>query len=79
LSWRSSKRKRGEHRAHPVWFTQRWVPFSTAAANLLLAEVAKRAGITLPRVSQIQAEIELGKLVKPLRGLVERYRYKVKA
>jgi len=49
------------------------------AANLPLAEVAKRAGISLPRVSQIQAEIEQGKLVKPLKGLVERYAYKVKA
>lgn len=46
------------------------------AANLPLAEVAKRAGISLPRVSQIQAAIERGKLVEPLKGLVERYKVK---
>lgn len=46
------------------------------AANLPLAEVAKRAGISLPRVSQIQAAIERGKLVEPLKALVERYKVK---
>lgn len=46
------------------------------AANLPLAEVAKRAGISLPRVSQIQAEIEKGKLTEPLKGLVETYKVK---
>jgi len=74
-----SKRKRGGHCAHPVWFTQRWLCLSAAAANLPLAEVAKRAGLSLPRVSQSQAEIEHGNLVKPLKGLVERYSYEVKA
>jgi len=78
LSGRSSKRKRSGHCAHPVWFTQCWLTLSTAASNLPLAEVVKRAGISLPRVSQIQAEIEQGKLVKPLKGLVERDSYKVK-
>jgi hypothetical protein len=49
-------------------------------ANLPLAEVAKRAGISLPRMSQSQAEIERGKkLVKPLQELVERYGNKVRA
>jgi transcriptional regulator with XRE-family HTH domain len=46
------------------------------AANLPLAEVAKRAGISLPRVSQIQAAIERRKLVEPLKALVERYKVK---
>jgi hypothetical protein len=55
--------------AYPVWFTQRWLTLSTAAANLRLAEVAKRAGISLPRMSQIQTGIERGKLVRPLKGL----------
>ena len=45
-------------------------------ANLPLAEVAKRAGISLPRVSQIQAGIERGKWVEPLMGLVQRYKVK---
>jgi hypothetical protein len=74
LSWRSAKRKRGGHCAHPVWFTQRWLTLSTAAANVPLAEMAKRAGISLPRVSQIQAAIERGKWVEPLKGLVQRYK-----
>lgn len=46
------------------------------AANLPLAVVAKRAGISLPRVSQIQAEIEKGKLADPLRGLIDSYKVK---
>lgn len=45
-------------------------------ANLPLAEVAKRAGISLPRVSQIQAETERGKLTEPLKGLIETYKVK---
>ena len=45
-------------------------------ANLPLAEVAKRAGISRPRVSQIQAGIERGKWVEPLKGLVQRYKVK---
>jgi REP element-mobilizing transposase RayT len=46
------------------------------AANLPLAEVAKRAGISLPRVSQIQSEIEKGKLTEPLKSLVDDYKVK---
>lgn len=46
------------------------------AANLPLAVVAKRAGISLPRVSQIQAEIEKGKLAQPLKGLIDSYKVK---
>jgi len=46
------------------------------AANLPLAEVAKRAGISLPRVSQIQAEIERSKLMEPLKSLIENYKVK---
>lgn len=46
------------------------------AANLPLAVVAKRAGISLPRVSQIQAEIEKGKLAEPLKGLIDSYKVK---
>ncbi len=45
-------------------------------ANLPLAAVAKRAGISLPRVSQIQAEIEKGKLAEPLKGLIDSYKVK---
>jgi putative transposase len=46
------------------------------AANLPLAEVAKRAGVSPPRVSQIQAEIEKDKLTGTLKGLVESYKVK---
>jgi REP element-mobilizing transposase RayT len=46
------------------------------AANLPLAEVAKRAGISPPRVSQIQTEVKKGKLSEPLRRLVENYKVK---
>lgn len=44
------------------------------AANRPLAEVARRARISLPRVSQIQAEIEKGRLTEPLKSLVESYK-----
>jgi len=46
------------------------------AANLSLAEVAKRAGLSPPRVSQIQTEVEKGKLSETLRQLVENYKVK---
>ena len=46
------------------------------AANLSLAEVAKRAGISLPRVSQIQAEIERDQPTEPLKSLVKNYKVK---
>jgi transcriptional regulator with XRE-family HTH domain len=46
------------------------------AANLSLAEVAKRARISPPRVSQIQAEIERNKRLEPLKGLADRYNVK---
>jgi REP-associated tyrosine transposase len=46
------------------------------AANLTLAEVAKRAGVSPPRVSQIQAEIESRPLTNPLKALVESYKVK---
>jgi REP element-mobilizing transposase RayT len=46
------------------------------AANLPLAEVATRAGISLPRVSQIQSEIERMKLTEPLKSLVAYYKVK---
>ena len=45
-------------------------------ANLPLALVAKRAGVSPPRVSQIQAAIERGKLDQPLKDLFERYKVK---
>jgi hypothetical protein len=45
-------------------------------ANLPLAEVAKRAGISAPRVSQIQAQIERGKLSNALRTLIDSYKVK---
>lgn len=44
------------------------------AANLPLAEVAKRAGISPPRVSQIQSEIERGKLTGALKSLIDNYK-----
>jgi len=43
---------------------------------LSLAEVAKRAGLSPPRVSQIQTEVEKGKLSETLRQLVENYKVK---
>lgn len=46
------------------------------AANLPLAEVAKRAGVSPPRVSQIQAEIERGRLTEPLKSLLQIYKVK---
>lgn len=46
------------------------------AANLPLAVVAKRAGISVPRVSQIQTEIEKGRLAGPLKGLIDAYKVK---
>lgn len=46
------------------------------AANQPLAVVAKRAGISLARVSQIQAEIERGGLRGPLKELAEHYKVK---
>ena len=46
------------------------------AANLPLAEVAKRAGVSPPRVSQIQSEIERGKLAGPLKSLIGNYKVK---
>lgn len=45
-------------------------------ANLPLAEVARRAGVSPGRVSQIQAEIERGKLAEPLKGLIDIYKVK---
>ena len=46
------------------------------AANQPLAVVAKRAGISPARVSQIQAEIERGGLRGPLRELADHYKVK---
>lgn len=46
------------------------------AANLPLATVAKRAGVSPGRVSQIQAEIEQGDLTATLKGLLDIYKVK---
>jgi DNA-binding Lrp family transcriptional regulator len=46
------------------------------AANQPLAAVAKRAGISPARVSQIQTEIERGGLRGPLKVLAENYKLK---
>ena len=46
------------------------------AANQPLAVVAKRAGISPARVSQIQAEIERGELRGPLKELADHYKVK---
>ena len=51
-----------------------------AGWNTEILQTCRRVDqLQLPPVSQIQAEIERGKLVKPLKELVERYSYKVKA
>jgi putative transposase len=46
------------------------------AANLPLAEVATRAGISAPRVSQIQTQIERGAISGRLKQLLDRYKVK---
>lgn len=46
------------------------------AANLSLAEVARRAGVSAPRVSQIQREIESNEPDKLLRRLLDAYKVK---
>jgi putative transposase len=46
------------------------------AVNQPIAEVARRARISLPRVSQIQTEIENRKLSEPLRSLISYYKVK---
>ena len=47
------------------------------ASNLPLARVAQMAGISVPRVSQIQTEIESVKLAGPIAALRERYKVKL--
>jgi REP element-mobilizing transposase RayT len=44
--------------------------------NEPIAKVARRAGISAPRVSQIQAEMESAHLQGPMRMLLERYKVK---
>jgi transcriptional regulator with XRE-family HTH domain len=46
------------------------------AANLPLDEVARRAGISPPRVSQIQTEIERRSPGEPLQTLIDSYKVK---
>ena len=46
------------------------------SANIPLAEVAKRARVSPPRVSQIQAEIEQKEPDRKLRGLIDYYKVK---
>jgi hypothetical protein len=45
-------------------------------ANMPIARVAAMAGISAPRVSQIQAEIEIGQRDGPMATLLARYRPK---
>jgi hypothetical protein len=45
-------------------------------ANEPIAKVARRAGISAPRVSQIQAEAEGARPRGPMRKLLERYKVK---
>jgi REP element-mobilizing transposase RayT len=45
-------------------------------ANLSLSEVAERAGVSLGRISQIQAKIERGQVGGTLAGLLRRYKLK---
>lgn len=46
------------------------------AANLPLAEVAERAGVSPARVSQIQTEIERHELTGTLKALMQSYKVK---
>jgi len=47
------------------------------AANLRLKEVAVMTGISAPRVSQIQREIEQGEADAELEQLLERYQLQI--
>ena len=51
-----------------------WVYLLRRASNLRLQEVAGLAGISAPRVSQIQREIERGEVDMELRQLLEAYK-----
>ena len=51
-------------------------PESRVWWNEPIAKVARRAGISAPRVSQIQAEMESAHLQGPMRMLLERYKVK---
>ncbi|WP_089937006.1 REP-associated tyrosine transposase [Candidatus Entotheonella palauensis] len=63
-------------RSHPQAF-RAWVYLLRRAANLRLKEVARLAGISAPRVSQIQREIEQGEVDSGLRQLLEHYKLKL--
>jgi REP element-mobilizing transposase RayT len=54
-----------------------WVYLLRRAANLRLKEVAVMAGISAPRVSQIQREIEQGEADAELEQLLERYQLQI--
>ena len=54
-----------------------WVYLLRRAANLRLQEVAAMAGISAPRVSQIQREIEHGEVDAELKQLLERYQLQI--
>ncbi len=69
----------------PEWVPERscqpafrsWVYLLRRAANLRLKEVAGLAGISVPRVSQIQREIEQGEVDSELGHLLETYKLKL--
>ncbi len=61
-------------RSHPAF--KQAIYLLRRAANLSLAEVAQRAGVSAPRVSQIQREIETGGLDKMLKRMLGAYQVK---
>ncbi len=63
------------HRNHPEAFKAA-VYLLRRAANQPLAAVAKRAGISVARVSQIQTEIERATVREPLRQIIDHYKIK---
>ena len=65
----------GLDRSHPEAY-EAAVYLLRRIANLSLSEVAERAGVSLGRISQIQAKIERGQVGGTLAGLLRRYKLK---
>jgi len=63
------------NRSHPEAY-EAAVYLLCRAGNLSLSEVAERAGVSLGRISQIQAKIERGQAGGTLAGLLRRYKLK---
>lgn len=66
----------GPERSYPPAF-RAWVYLLRRVANLRLKEVAALAGISAPRVSQIQQKIEQGEVDSVLEELLENYKLKL--